>query len=104
MQGARQGVGRRGAAMTRLASDELKAARALIEDPARWVRRAQAVDADGERVKAGDPRACRWCAEGALSRVDTTGMPWSSKAHGFLCAASVDGSPWQTNDDRGHSA
>jgi hypothetical protein len=47
-------------------------ARTLIERPERWTQRAFARDAKGGRVLPSSPRACRWSADGALSRVCVT--------------------------------
>lgn len=44
----------------------LRAARALIAVPERWTQRATARDRAGAWCGAGDPRAARWCPDGAL--------------------------------------
>ena len=46
--------------------DVLKAARELISDPARWTQGFFARDGAGMPAYASDPRATRWCLEGAL--------------------------------------
>ncbi len=47
-------------------ADILRAARARIEDPKNWTKNVLARDTRGREVPADDPRACRWCAYGAL--------------------------------------
>lgn len=53
----------------RQAAEDLRAARALIEDRDRWTQRAAARDEAGAVVIASGPAACRWCAVGALFRI-----------------------------------
>jgi hypothetical protein len=44
-------------------------ARNLIADPSKWVRGNLALDDDGKTLGDGyDPRACKWCALGALGK------------------------------------
>ena len=58
-----------------VALEALRAARALIGDPARWCRSAPARKPTtrgapgGEPCHATDPAATRWCAAGALCHV-----------------------------------
>jgi hypothetical protein len=51
------------------ARKQLQCARALIEDPGRWTKRALARDANGRPVWPSTRSACAWCALGALLRV-----------------------------------
>lgn len=50
--------------------DTLVRARALIEDESNWVTGNYAVDHDGFPVDPQSFRASRWCALGALKRID----------------------------------
>lgn len=58
----------------RAARAALKAARKWISDPERWCRGAEALDGNGCRIVAFDPRAVRWSGIGALKAV--TGYFW----------------------------
>jgi hypothetical protein len=50
--------------------DVLKAARALISDPARWTQNVMARDADGGQYTFGcAPQTVSWCALGALQHI-----------------------------------
>lgn len=59
----------------------LQAARALLTDPDHWTKAAwgrlpQAPGGGpGDNVEADDPRACRWCAIGALHKVAPSSSP-----------------------------
>ena len=46
----------------------LTKARALIEDPERWIKGEFAEDEQGMRVKIDSPHACRFCLVGAVRR------------------------------------
>lgn len=47
----------------------LRAAKELIDKPRRWTQQAMARSATGALVNPNDPRAVRWCAEGAIAHV-----------------------------------
>lgn len=47
-------------------SDTLRAAKARISDPHRWVRGALACDQNGKPTEPRYDDACRWCAYGAM--------------------------------------
>lgn len=49
-------------------SQVLRAARALIENPEKWIKGAEAQDAEGRRVTPNDVRAVCWCVTGAIER------------------------------------
>ena len=55
--------------MTLTVSDVLEKAAELIEPEGVWCQGRYAADKDGLAVPETDPRACRWCAAGAISRV-----------------------------------
>jgi len=40
----------------------------LLRDASKWAKRATALDADGYRCSATDPKAARWCIAGAVLR------------------------------------
>lgn len=49
--------------------DVLVQARGLVSDPARWCRHFLALSEDTHKyVRPSDPKACRWCASGAIAR------------------------------------
>jgi hypothetical protein len=48
---------------------DLRAARALIEDPKRWTKGEEARNADGDPIHPSKPEAVCWCALGATIRV-----------------------------------
>lgn len=56
------------------ATEVLRRARALIEEPARWCRDKYARDERGRSIRPGSERACQWCALGAVRAV-TSGIP-----------------------------
>jgi hypothetical protein len=60
--------------------ESLKAARALLTDPAKWTRGAFARNEDGCSVPPGSDNAVAWCAEGALLRCTF----YTKEAFGFL--------------------
>lgn len=55
--------------MTKSLSDQLKAAKALIDTPEKWTKGAFARDRDGDDVYEtdGDTAVC-WCAVGAINK------------------------------------
>lgn len=44
----------------------LRAARKLVANPETWTRASMTRSADGTCVSADSPKACRWCAIGAI--------------------------------------
>lgn len=79
-------------------ADKLRAAKALIEDPAHWCQGHYALNADGADISAGDPRAVKWCAIGACNHLGMT-----DKTTDYLYRSS--GSPVTLiNDLEGHAA
>jgi hypothetical protein len=76
-------------------------ARKLIEHPSGWTKNCFARSKTGRQVKLGSPRACSFCAWGALERVS----PYVGddgayiRARQALDAASPDGSILLFNDD-----
>lgn len=76
-----------------------------IADPAHWTRRAYARDRWSRVVGWDDPRACRWCAVGAVGSVlgdrPTPGYPALQAATTQLFGTrSVN----EINDEIGHAA
>jgi hypothetical protein len=53
----------------------------LIEPEGRWTKKVLARDGDGTPIWPEDPAACRWCAEGAISRVAPS---WPLKSAAFV--------------------
>lgn len=51
------------------AKQNLEAALAIIEDPAKWTQRAFARHANGNPIGPLEKNACSWCALGALTLV-----------------------------------
>ena len=72
--------------------DILKKAKAKIEDPAHWCQGMFALDEHGDPVGTSDPRACRWCAQGAMSFVagDSDKKPIAKAAQVAMAAAAVE--------------
>jgi hypothetical protein len=67
------------------ARELLARARALIERPERWTQGAMARGAGGEAVAATSPRACRWCAYGALWHASWQLEHEAGGAYGRVC-------------------
>lgn len=66
-------------------AEVLRAARALIADPARWCQYVLAQNAHNQSVAPLDPDATRWCAVGALCRVlDYAGLHLWSEIEAWL--------------------
>lgn len=53
------------------ARDFLVASRNVIADPEHWTQGMWACDSDGESVDSCSPDAVRWCAVGAMEKVDS---------------------------------
>jgi hypothetical protein len=83
----------------------LIAARKLIEDPKHWTQGWFARNAAGEKVPVISPDACKFCAIGALDRVERN-TPVAFSAHRALCSAleSPCDPVSQLNDCEGHVA
>ena len=80
----------------------LTRARELIENEDNWVQGPHAVDLDGDPVDAEDPKACAWCAFGALEAVDeATGVSYLNALELLRKEALRRGYPyiWHLNDD-----
>lgn len=43
---------------------------AIIKDESKWCKNYGAINANGERVRANDPNACKWCSTGVMQKVD----------------------------------
>lgn len=52
-----------------MTKSQYRAARALIADPAHWVRNWFAITATGSYIHGDDPLAIAWCAYGACEHV-----------------------------------
>ncbi len=94
---------------------DLQAARALIEDPARWTQHTTARARDGARTSAQADNACRWCATGALVRIAAPPNRWPGiprprvdVAVEILRRAALQTGahmvPSEVNDELGHAA
>ena len=89
-------------------ADVLRAARALIADPARWTRGQLACDAVGRSVKPNNPKAVRWCVMGAIRKADPDDRLERGTAHTALRLGlrrlGFSKGPMSTNDRHGHAA
>lgn len=56
------------------AAQLLDKVRKKISDPAHWTQMSYALNEHGEEVSELNPKACRWCAMGALNAVS----PWTN--------------------------
>lgn len=87
-------------------------ARALIADPAHWIRGTLACNANGRKVDWSDPSATKWCAQGAIYRAayDLVADQKEATRIGNEVAKSLCPNPWfrgclpAINDIRGHAA
>jgi len=85
------------------AKETLIKAKALIQNPENWTQGCSAVDNFGEEVSPSSPEACKFCALGALDKMND----WDAGA--FKELAKVARSKYNTcvsqvNDKLGHSA
>ena len=84
--------------------DVLIAARALLAKRGNWTRGYFAVDSAGNEVLANSPKACKWCALGALGKVVDHGSHADFNGAQDACEAlrqALDGEwPAQVNDSR----
>jgi hypothetical protein len=78
--------------------DVLKAARALISDPARWTQGAYARDEQGNEVDIYDAEACAWCALGAITLVSID-MPGSRAWRELMATTAIPVSDFNDNSD-----
>jgi hypothetical protein len=82
----------------------LKAARALISDPAHWTQRAFGRDATGRPVITGrSAQAVCWCAAGAIQHV-TADYRQEARVLDALAGGASLGLIGDTNDWGGHPA
>jgi hypothetical protein len=82
--------------------ETLKAARALITDPAKWTQGAQARDKRGQPFSTHNDNAVCWCALGAIEKVAD---PYSEEAYEAakkLRSISPNGTVSDFNDTHTH--
>lgn len=90
-------------------ADNLRRAKALIEDPKHWCQGASARDSEGNRVWEQSSEAVQWCAEGVLCHLDLA-RDFQSPEWDVLILASTEilgkitAVPYEVNDDIGHAA
>ena len=83
--------------------ETLKAAKALISDPAKWTRGQIARDAEGRFVRARDPEAVCWCSYGAIDRVcGKDAIAWAGATVELMNA--MRGGIAMFNDNNDHAA
>lgn len=93
----------------RTASEILRAAKAKIAEPSRWVKGAPALNADGSAVDPWRGHAVCWCVNGALVEVTRTGELMQSRAsfilsqcarrRGYETASRLNDAPETTHAD-----
>lgn len=81
----------------------LEAARAKIERPESWCKGSEAVDECGAPIWAGDERACRWCAFGAIKACDLNGLDLWDIVDFLDKANGIGGSLGRWNDAATHA-
>lgn len=84
------------------AEDALTEAYELIKDKDRWARCVDARDKDGYSVPYYSPKACKWCATGAVLKVCDGPSQLSRLCIGYLDNASKSDSVIRTNDHSSH--
>ena len=88
------------------AAADLRAARALLADPARMTRGTYARNAAGKPVEPNAPEAVCWCGLGALFKIETLWAEGIYPGLPFLNAAATElfGShPSAVGDERSHA-
>jgi len=80
---------------------QLRAAADLISDRRKWTTYAYARYRNGVRASVEEPRACRWCAVGAVARV--SGVP-ILRIGAALAPHGGDRELSEINDCDGHAA
>lgn len=93
-------------------ADALRAAKALIADPANWITGFYAATSDERAIGWDCANACKFCAVGALARVENKSPKQVEQADEldagyFLNKAAGetnDYHPHRVNDARGHAA
>lgn len=84
--------------------DVLKAARALISDPARWHQGNWACDAAGNDVEPLYMGAVRWCAAGAINKIGQPNKDVVDQAVNTVqCAIEDDATIFDVNDYGTHA-
>lgn len=85
----------------------LKRARALISEKAHWTRYYRSLSKDHKEVSPLNPKACRFCAEGAMCSAGRKRQPDAAGGWPFLMAAAGEQGchfPCEVNDNKGHVA
>ena len=54
--------------LTEAAKPILIEGKAIIQDPIKWGKNAEAYDIDGEKIRPTSDKACCWCPFGALNK------------------------------------
>lgn len=95
--------------MKQSAKQILEAARALLSDPSHWTQRVSARDSAGLPVAFNEPRACKFCAGGAVAKVaiNMPGPEYEQAIAAMYAAAKHDlnaGGLVQVNDYMGYEA
>lgn len=91
------------------AAEILAEAIELISDKKRWTQHISACDKDGNLVKVLSPKACKWCAIGAINHAGLkrfAGLPEFDQYKGEIYDAfqdKHDNYVTEVNDYQGHS-
>lgn len=78
-------------------------ARALIENSERWTQLAFARNEEGAKCPVTSPRACKWCATGAVQRIAYLNNVSAALALTYLNTSSSEVDAIHLNDCRGHA-
>lgn len=67
-------------------AEVLRLAKAKIADHSHWTTRVFARSAEATTVRPTDPKACQWCATGAVWAIEGKSLPHYSALHALRCA------------------
>lgn len=81
-------------------SEQLKAAKALISDPSKWIKGEYAEDSEGNSVEPEAWYACKFCSLGAIRHANNYETDYTDPVHFLEQALKIDVPAW--NDRATH--